>query len=332
MGQLVDLSLFAVSPTNDYHFALQNEPVALAPASSPQLTLAVPATTTLKPLPPVPNQTEGGLAPTSHPSRCILGRMKRIRLTEGLLPRQNAITMPKRASKTLQQRRNPEASAPTLTIPTPPAHHSPRVNSATNPKNGPAPMIWLPEEHVWLVADGTQAPPSDGTRQIYSYYAPTAPAPNSEPTLIDRSGYFHDPSETPPSYNETVRPAIPDEPEAEQSPVRTQFMSLMVSPKDEAAQQVRENTQMVNAPPLRSEERVSPIFQEAMSGISLAASRSEALIPGTPPPPPRPKPSRWFNRPDLTRSVGAMSDFLPGPEDPDYVAPLRIQRRTVPAA
>ena len=191
---LVDLSLFTVSPTNDTHFTIPNSPTHRS----------IFHTSTW---PPRRSQAASMKAPPRSPrrrflelcqdprgdSRCIIQRMKRIRIDSALADR--SAYMANQAhehQQTLQERRNPP-SGPTLTLHT--------ASDSTTSTRQALPMIWLSEEQMWLVAD-----PND---PAYGYYAPLS-----------------EDEAPPPAYAESESPASDPSP-SDFSPVRSQFMTLI---------------------------------------------------------------------------------------------------------
>ena len=200
---LVDLSLFATSPTDDHRFAASNisPPERVFREEScyraqRELNHSLPRNFATKPLPPLPPR---GLCKRrcmrrhDANSRCILMRMKRTgsddRTNEG---------------RTLQQRRN-FTMTPQLTLSVPPR--------STGDETEPRPtMIWMPDEQMWLTQDRM-----DGNPNPYVWAYPPPP-PNA--------GHHYSRSEPSPdsSRHFDLSPL---------SPVRSQFLSLMESPDRE---------------------------------------------------------------------------------------------------
>ena len=265
MSALFDLSLFAVSPTNDTHFAVPEDelqprhpPTWPAAPPSPRRQRRVPSPPiNMKPLPPVPRRRLcENLQDPRHERgepRCILSRIRRMKLDSPAPLQPSTLPRPVR-QQTLQERRNPTANTTTLTLPTTP--------SSPSPSRPPLPMIWLPDEEMWLVAD-----PNDP--QTAGYYAPT-------------SGDY----EFLPPYTES--PASDPSP-SDLSPVRTQFLALM---EEQRANQQRRGDGSANgcscnccsserrhssgrSGDRRGEQRFSPMFQEAISGVGLLPSYGE---------------------------------------------------------
>ena len=237
---------------NEGDFILPESPLGLPPSNASRWMSRHPENGPVdltKPLPPVPRRRFGDFRPDPRPSessRCLLSRMKRIRL-DPTLSSSSAYFTSQLHQQTLQQRRQ-SPSAPALTLPAVNAASTPPP--AASPRSRPAlPMVWLAEEEMWLVAD-----PSDPE---YGYYAPG------------------EPDEAPPAYTES--PASPPS-ASDLSPVQTQFMSLM----DSSSRPVPtyRSTTTSSAPAASTsrcggwfgrggEERLSPLFQEAINGVSM---------------------------------------------------------------
>ena len=233
---LVDLSLFAVSPTNDHQFTTPEIPAyryrddiityrgyygdissderyydetALAENGTHQPVPRVVWTN--KPLPPLPRRRlcERRVLvrrDEMNNPRCILSRIRRIR-TEPQSSRTR--------TDTLQQRRNSIAT-PQLNLSVPQQYDR-------EDRGRPAPpMVWLPDEQMWLIVDSEDMDdyPSS-TFEPLPIYSPPRSA-RSEPPVDRRN--------------------------SDLSPVRSQFRMLMDQ---------------------RPEQRFSPPLQEAISGISI---------------------------------------------------------------
>ncbi|MCJ1289303.1 hypothetical protein MMC34_000835 [Xylographa carneopallida] len=215
---LVDLSLFAESPTNDHHFAVARIPSFYDLHEDLSWShhnrgayQPTPAASTMKPLPPLPRRCfiEVGLDPRrfDEPSRCILSRLKR-----SLSDYHTDLSV--HPTNTIQQRRQ-VAPTPQLTL-TAPAQHSVRGRPAS-------PMVWMPDEQMWLI--------------------------------VDEEGFSHHRSATFPTSSTYDSPRYarsepsPRQRDSDFSPVRTQFMRLI--------------------PPRSDDDRLSPLFQEAINGVSL---------------------------------------------------------------
>ncbi|KAL8645524.1 MAG: hypothetical protein Q9210_006663 [Variospora velana] len=238
---LVDLSLFATSPTDDRHFHhVEAAPADPAPADRifrarpgghalTQYTHPLPRYYTMKPLPPLPPRRlcrrRGISKGPDFTSRCILTRMKRQRADDDAFMQ----------GATIQQRRSgPATATPQLTL-TLPSSSASQPNTPTS-----SAMIWMPDEQMWLIAEeitgrDDHAPNnfdlSAYDENVLSYYQQPN-YPRSEPS----PGQYRYYDLTPP-----------------ESPVMSQFRSLLVEPRD---------------------ERLSPLFQEAMQTIPMSDSAS----------------------------------------------------------
>lgn len=201
---LFDLSLFATSPTDDRRFTLPNDPPAEpiyreVPSwrSQRERSCPLPRSFAMKPLPSLPPRRlcRRRSARGRHDvnSRCILMRIKKIRLDDRT----------GNESPTIQQRRNANTTPQlTLSVPPPPAREE-RVESAPRPT-----MIWMPEEQMWLIQD-------EGDRNAPPYHWNYVPPPGQPEHRYTRS-------EPSPDSNAhfDLSPF---------SPVRNQFLSLMES-------------------------------------------------------------------------------------------------------
>ncbi|KAL8917497.1 MAG: hypothetical protein Q9172_005832 [Xanthocarpia lactea] len=138
---------------------------------------------------------------------------------------------------TIQQRRTgPTTATPqlTLTLPSSAAYTSTRAASA---------MIWMPDEQMWLATDemtgqrpGT--PTNNNSNQQSAYMANT---------YYQRPNYPRsEPSPGPYTYYDITPP--------DESPVLSQFRSLLAGPRDE--------------------EMLSPLFQEAIQSVPFSDSAS----------------------------------------------------------
>ncbi len=148
---LVDLSLFATSPTDDRHLHVDEPPAAErvfrarpGAQASHQYGYPLPRCYTMKPLPPLPPRKlcrKRGTGPGWHPdftSRCILTRMKRQRADDDTF----------RRGASIQQRRSgPTTATPQLTLTLPPSASSQPDNRTSSA------MIWMPDEQMWLIAE-----------------------------------------------------------------------------------------------------------------------------------------------------------------------------------
>ena len=232
---LVDLSLFATSPTDDRHFAPPNDPPAEpiyrgVPCyrSQRERNGHLPRSFAMKPLPPLPPRRTCRRRPARGrhdvSSRCILMRIKKIRLDDST----------GNESPTIQQRRNANMTPQLpLSVPPPPAREE-RLERVESAERAPRPaMVWLPEEQMWLIQDeaDNDAPP---------YYWDHTPPPGQPEHRYTRS-------EPSPDSN-THFDLSPF------SPVRNQFLSLMESS---------------GRPRLSDRERLNPLFQEAVQTIPM---------------------------------------------------------------
>lgn len=230
---LVDLSLFAESPTDDRHFAVPQSFATQGDVYSESAHPALrefyapisPREYATKPLPPLPPRAICSKIPRSceMESGCILNRLKRNRTH----------TQPESRGNTLLQRRN-VTSTPQLTLSVPqtiPGH-----------QDSPSAMVWMPDEQMWLLVSEAH-PNRSNNNSNNSNIHPTTPAYTS------RSFTRSEPSPR----------SIPwDHPTPPLTPLQHQFQSL-IHPRDE--------------------ERLSPLFQEAMNSVPM----TDAL--DLPPPP-----------------------------------------------
>ncbi|KAL8837110.1 MAG: hypothetical protein Q9170_002667 [Blastenia crenularia] len=241
-GGLVDLSLFATSPTDDRHFVVDDLPptdrifrARTAGHASMHYGYPLPQCYTMKPLPPLPRRKycpKRNLARKApgFTSRCILTRMKRQRIDDDAFGR----------GASLQQRRSgPTTATPRLTLTLPPSSASQPTTRATSA------MIWMPDEQMWLIAEEITGRDQDRSHDRDS----------DMPNNFDLSAYeentFHyyerpdyprsEPSPGPYRYYDLTPP---------ESPVLSQFRSLLIEPRDE--------------------ERLSPLFQEAVQTVPMS--------------------------------------------------------------
>ncbi|KAL8638542.1 MAG: hypothetical protein Q9228_004306 [Teloschistes exilis] len=254
-GGLVDLSLFATSPTDDHQFAVDDLAIDLpsnrerifrarpGDVASTQYAHPLPRSYTMKPLPPLPSRrlcrtTRGSGGRPDFTSRCILTRMKRAREDDQTFSQ----------AVTIQQRRSGPAAvtAPQLTlslpsIPTPSHPHPRRTASA---------MIWMPDEQMWLTAD--EITDQWHHHHHHHHHHPLQHRSSTDPTT-HQSAYTEntfqyyqpeyprsEPSPGPYAYYDLSPP---------ESPVMSQLRTLLVEPRDE--------------------ERLSPLFQEAVQTVPM---------------------------------------------------------------
>lgn len=272
--ELVDLSLFATSPTFDPHSALPSQQHSPPPDALPLRNFSrplLPRDYSSKPLPPLPRRRY----PTPRfptPKRCdiespcIINRIKRARSHEqaptqsiNLVQRRNWTTPTPQfgfsayQEDTLLQRRNPTLPAPQLTLSAPPSN-SRSLSTASA-------MIWMPEEQMWLV-------PGEVQRDVISSHEPQpAPPAYNTPAYEPRHFTRSEPSPTIRSHHDLTPPM---------SPVQMQLERLL-------EQQGREPLPQEPPPAiLRDEERFSPLFQEAMNSVPMvdpADLASPSLFP-----------------------------------------------------
>ena len=263
---LVDLSLFTMPPTevevyraSDYA-ALSghhlHSTTTWPPSSTGRSLSPTQQAVRMKPLPKVPKWGLCDLMVTDarNNNKCILKRIKRVRLDSVLNDRSLAGT-PSAYATARSAYVNPHEPSPPPSPPHQTLQHSiqqslqarrnhtavpqltlPDTTQTSETQSG-LPMIWLSDEQMWLVAD-----PSDPG---YGYYA-TGPEDGMDEWLPPYTEAESSPSN--PSYSDL-------------SPVREQFMSLM-------EQQRRRNSPR-GSDSNCEEPRLSPLFQEAMQGVSM---------------------------------------------------------------
>ena len=253
--EIVDLSLFATSPTFDRHFALSGGPgqqhnVQPHPPSPRNFSRPLPRDYSLKPLPPLPRRRCPTPKRCDVESHCIIGKIKRARSHEqaptqniNLAQRRN-LTSPNPQldfsayqENTLLQRRNPTSSAPQLTLSAP--QSNPRSLGTTSA------MVWLPEEQMWYISGEVQ-------RDVISSHEPDAAPPAYTPTSIRGNFTRSEPSPTIRSQHDLTPPM---------TPIQLQLERLLEQHRQEPLPQ----------PPsiLPDEERFSPLFQEAMNSVPM---------------------------------------------------------------
>lgn len=253
--ELVDLSLFATSPTIDPHFALPDvlgQPHISQPDAHPlrDFSRPLPRDYSSKPLPPLPRRR---ICPTPRrcdiEPHCIFNKIKRSRINENS-PTQNTnlpprdLTSPTRQlgfsayqENTLMQRRNPTSQPPQLTLSAPQSNSRSLSTAST--------MVWMPEEQMWLIAGEVQ-------RDVISSHEPHAAPPAYTPADPPRNFTRSEPSPTIRFQHDLTPPM---------TPVQVQLEGLLEQQRREPLPQ----------PPsiLRDEERFSPLFQEAMNSIPM---------------------------------------------------------------
>lgn len=272
MASLVDLSLFASSPTGDQFSYYDESPffpsigyTSTSPAPNP----------VMKPLPPIPQRRSGALIP--GPARSLFERVKHRRLESC----QESTT--RNQQPTLRQRRNLSAPNQALSIPTTTSYAqlaapAPASRSACPTPKSAAPMIWLADEEMWLVEC------TEVQQEVYSDHAP-APRTNPGPYGWYAPENEHEQYEdSPPAYSrsETSTPSP-----IALSPVQSQFLRLFEARNEQA---VPNSTSTIAPHAYRSEINTSPMFQEAISGLGLyyeeemapqkskASAREEELV------------------------------------------------------
>ena len=258
--ELVDLSLFATSPTFDRHFDLHDLPGRqhnIQPDAQvlTNFSRPLPKNYSSKPLPPLPRRR----CPTprcSTPKRCnseshcIINKIKRVRSNEPA-PSQTVNSLQRRSltsptpqlgfsayqENTLLQRRNLTSPAPQLTL------SAPQSNSRS--LNTASAMIWMPEEQMWLISGEVE-------RDFISSHEPLAAPPAYTPTYTPRNFTRSEPSPTIRSRHDLTPPM---------TPVQVQLERLLEQQRQEPPPQ----------PPstVRDEERFSPLFQEAMNSVPM---------------------------------------------------------------
>ena len=237
VGALVDLSLFATSPSDSRQFAtshisptLRGPPDVSCYSAQRQLNFGQERNFTMKSLPPLPRKRLCQRRPHTRrsetESHCILDRLKRGRVHCACCGQR----------PTLQQRRNNSTvPALTLSIPTP-SHEGqgPRRERAPRPT-----MIWMPDEQMWLVPEYAHFYSSSRVRSSIpppnrAGYRYTRSEPSSEPSALFDLPPLSPTHQEPSSYEEP-----PDE-------IRNQFLRLMRPDED---------------------ERLSSLFQEAIQSV-----------------------------------------------------------------
>ena len=221
--QLVDLSLFSLSPADDRHFAVY-DPESNDDHSRQQGNHGRPIQRNLtsKPWTRCPQRKFCAGASIARAadedSPCILARIRR------------TVTPPtnnRDRDNTLLQRRNP-SSVPRLTLSVP--QSSPRHRHTASA------MTWMPDEQMWLIQNEM---PRDVLAAQTAYPPPPAYSPPRNPPL-DRSRSVPT-SSIPPLFDLT--PPL--------TPIQAQLQTLIQRP---------------------GEDRVSPLFQEAMNSVPMTDS------------------------------------------------------------
>lgn len=258
---MVDLSLFATSPADDRHFAVLNEtPSERNYRSQRENGFPTSRRAAMKPLPAVPT---GRLCKRSairgrHDanSRCILERIKRIRVVDHA-----GVTSP-----TIQQRRSASAT-PSLTLNVPASRLDataiPQVTLSGPPlvtrdgrPSGPA-LIWMPDQQMWLNQSGRE---QDVNHYFWGLHSP----PNRPAIRYTRSE---------PSPNSNTHFDL-----SPLSPVRSQFLTLI------------ETSDQGRLTPL-FQEAVQTVPLTDISPAAMSAFVSASNVSAFPSPPPSPSAS-----------------------------------------
>ena len=230
MTELVDLSLFATSPEDDWRFTTYGIPepgVAYHAGSFDSSVRRVENSahqlSSMKPLPPLPRTAicqRICVYPTDEPrSRCILQRLRRIRSEEphGL------------RATTLQQRRKARGRE-NLTLRVPPPSTQPQPEAM---RSDPAPaseMIWLEEEAMWhrfhpadgrVHSDLNVSASQEQTEQPYPNHLPR----NIHPATQHQVPWWHQPQQSPSAYS-YYEPQLP----AYTANVSTYYSNDLVEP------------------------------------------------------------------------------------------------------
>ena len=268
---LVDLSLFDMSPTVEQRQQINQQPTRQNyqhyfdevapyqrshkeptwPPSRPRYTATFShfsQSHNSKPLPPLPKKWfcerrfENRREQDVYASRCILARMKRLRLeyqnhppplnraqSQPIVPTTiSHATQTSSHELTLRERRRVDDSRLSLAVP------PPRSTRQNHRGGRPAlPMIWLPEEEMWLIATV-----DDDLENGYEAHPHTDSLPVDDSYMQDPRSARSEPS--------------PDTDDPDLSPVRSQFRMLM------------ERRPLVDA-------RYSPPLQEAIHGMGIYA-------------------------------------------------------------
>ena len=236
-GALVDLSLFATSPSDGRQFAASYmsptdhglRDVSCYTAQR-RFNVSQERNYMMKSLPPLPRRRLCRRRPPPRrgdpTSPCILDRLKRTKMHCPCCEQR----------PTLQQRRH-HTTAPTLTLSLPAASHEGR---GTRRERAPrATMIWMPDEQMWLVQDPTHLNAGSHVRSYvppprYSGYRYTRSEPSPEPSAL---------FDLPPLSPARDQSVEHEEPADE---IRNQFLRLMQPEED---------------------ERLSSLFQEAIQAV-----------------------------------------------------------------
>ena len=284
--ELVDLSLFAESPTIDHTFSVPNFTGQPRFEDLPQLprnrSYTLPPEHVNKPLPPLPHRR---LCPRPRgpvcrgydvDSRCILKRIQRIASNDQSTSQ----------ADTLLQRRRP-LSPPALTLSVP---HANPLN-----RNSASAMIWMPDEQMWLIAGERHQQDTNQNTYQTAYPSPPPYSPGgytrSEPSPTIQPPFDMTPPLTPVQYQlqSLIRP--PGRDEERFSPMFQQAMNSvpMLNPEElfppslsltaDLTQEYDQSSQFLR--PQRALERsasdVSPASPTRPRGPSRSASASSRL-------------------------------------------------------
>ena len=252
--ELVDLSLFAESPTIDHTFSVPNFTSQPRYEDLPQLprnrSYTLPPEHVNKPLPPLPHRR---LLPRPRgpvcrgydvDSRCILKRIQRMASNDQSTGQ----------TDTLMQRRRP-LSPPALTLSVP--------QSSQFNRNSASAMIWMPDEQMWLIAGER---PQEDTNQN-TYQAAYPPPPPYSPRDYTRS----EPSPT-------IQPPFDITPPL--TPVQSQLQSLIRPPgRDEERFSPMFQQAMNSVPMLDPEELFLPSLSLTTNFSQERDQSSQSLRP-----------------------------------------------------
>ena len=264
---LVDLSLFTRSPTDDRHLAASSCSNILPPPSDiPANAFAEPARTTPEFDAPRSDQDRRRAEYLSKP----LPPLPPTTICRGVSVPSNFPSQLTRIWSHMKRKRtdeSPTSNGENLLRRRNVASSPPQLTlsvppPASNNRSAVSEMIWMSEEQMWLVL-----PHARQDRRLRSTECPTPPV-YSSPRSYTRS-------EPTPSVRSPANVTPP------MSPVQSQLQSLMIQPRDE--------------------ERLSPLFQEAMNSVPMEDTFD-------PPPPPtyegtvqgKPLPSSPSYRAELT--------------------------------
>ncbi len=229
---LFDLSLFAESPAYDRHFTVPNIPLPRQEQHGvfPQQPRFRSHTVPM-------DYANKPLPPLPRRRTCPKPRISRSRGCEvdsrcilKRIQRIGSDEQPTGQAGTLLRRRNP-TSAPQLTLSVPQAHPWNRDSASA--------MVWMPDEQMWLIAGEVER---ETNARDYSSPPAYTPPSYTPPAFMPRAFTRSEPSPSiPPPFDHT--PPM--------TPIQHQLHSLIQPPTE------------------RDEERLSPLFQEAMNSIPM---------------------------------------------------------------